>query len=48
MSPISFDDVLPATSWSLTDLSTTESGAICLIYDRLSKAGELPSEGEST
>jgi len=28
------DDGLPAASWSLTDLSTTESGAICLIYDR--------------
>jgi dihydrofolate reductase len=30
-----FADGLPATSWSLTDLSTTESGAICLIYDRI-------------
>lgn len=29
-----FTDGLPATSWSLTDLSTTESGAICLFYDR--------------
>ena len=29
-----FDDGLPAGSWSLTDLSTTESGAICLLYDR--------------
>ncbi|WP_433366280.1 dihydrofolate reductase family protein [Actinoplanes sp. CA-142083] len=28
------DDGLPAGSWSLTDLSTTESGAICLLYDR--------------
>ena len=28
------DDGLPAGSWSLTDMSTTESGAICLIYDR--------------
>jgi len=28
------DDGLPAASWSLTDMSTTESGAICLIYDR--------------
>ena len=27
-------DGLPAGSWSLTDLATTESGAICLIYDR--------------
>lgn len=33
-----FDDGLPTTSWSLTDLSTTESGAICLIYDRINKA----------
>ena len=30
-----FDDGLPASSWSLTDLSTTESGAICLLYDRV-------------
>jgi dihydrofolate reductase len=30
-----FVDGLPATSWSLSDLSTTESGAICLIYDRI-------------
>ncbi|MEV4175101.1 dihydrofolate reductase family protein [Nonomuraea sp. NPDC049709] len=29
-----FEDGLPATSWTLTDLSTTESGAICLLYDR--------------
>jgi dihydrofolate reductase len=29
------DDGLPAGSWSLTDLSTTESGAICLLYDRV-------------
>ena len=29
-----FDDGLPAASWSLTDMATTESGAICLIYDR--------------
>ena len=28
------DDGLPAASWSLTDMATTESGAICLIYDR--------------
>ncbi|MDP9869334.1 MULTISPECIES: dihydrofolate reductase family protein [Streptosporangium] len=34
-----FPDGLPATSWSLTDLSTTESGAICLIYDRIRNAG---------
>jgi dihydrofolate reductase len=30
-----FADGLPATSWALTDLSTTESGAICLLYDRV-------------
>lgn len=30
-----FEDGLPAASWSLTDLSTTESGAICLLYDRV-------------
>ncbi|MER6514940.1 dihydrofolate reductase family protein [Nonomuraea sp. NPDC001636] len=30
-----FEDGLPATHWSLTDLTTTESGAICLLYDRL-------------
>jgi dihydrofolate reductase len=30
-----FTDGLPAASWSLTDLSTTESGAICLLYDRV-------------
>jgi dihydrofolate reductase len=30
-----FSDGLPATSWSLADLSTTESGAICLLYDRV-------------
>jgi len=29
-----FDDGLPAGSWSLTDMSTTDSGAICLLYDR--------------
>lgn len=29
-----FDDGLPMTSWSLTDLSTSDSGALCLIYDR--------------
>ncbi|NRQ37314.1 dihydrofolate reductase [Nonomuraea sp. NN258] len=34
-----FPDGLPAASWSLTDLSTTESGAICLIYDRIRDAG---------
>ncbi|WP_219415901.1 dihydrofolate reductase family protein [Pseudonocardia nigra] len=30
-----FPDGLPASSWSLTDLSTTDSGAICLLYDRV-------------
>lgn len=29
-----FGDDLPATSWSLTDLTTSESGATWLIYDR--------------
>jgi dihydrofolate reductase len=29
-----FEDGLPTTSWSLTDLSTAASGAICLVYDR--------------
>ena len=30
-----FEDGLPGTAWSLTDLSTADSGAICLIYDRM-------------
>jgi len=30
-----FDEGLPPSSWSLTDLSTTESGAVCLLYDRV-------------
>ena len=30
-----FDDGVPASSWALTDLSTTQSGAICLLYDRI-------------
>ena len=30
-----FDDGLPGTDWSLTDVTTTESGAICLLYDRV-------------
>ncbi|GHJ53072.1 riboflavin biosynthesis protein RibD [Nonomuraea sp. TT08I-71] len=34
-----FEDGLPATAWSLTDLSTTESGAICLLYDRVRGEG---------
>jgi dihydrofolate reductase len=28
-----FDDGLPATSWTLTDSTRTESGALCLLYD---------------
>lgn len=31
-----FEDGLPSTTWSLTDLSTADSGAICLLYDRTS------------
>lgn len=30
-----FEDGLAASSWSLTDLSSTESGALYLIYDRI-------------
>ncbi|WP_433730025.1 dihydrofolate reductase family protein [Nocardia sp. CA-129566] len=30
-----FEDGIPATSWSLSDLSTTDSGAIVLVYDRI-------------
>lgn len=30
-----FEDGLPASSWSLTDLSTSESGAVWVIYDRV-------------
>ena len=30
-----FEDGLPTTDWSLTDIATAESGAICLIYDRV-------------
>jgi dihydrofolate reductase len=29
-----FEDGLPASSWTLTDTSTTESGALCLLYDQ--------------
>lgn len=29
------EDGVPATSWSLTDLSTNDSGAIVLVYDRI-------------
>ncbi len=34
-----FEDGVPTSSWSLTDLSTTESGPICLIYDRVRNEG---------
>lgn len=30
-----FGDDLPASSWSLTDLATSESGAVWLIYDKV-------------
>jgi dihydrofolate reductase len=30
-----FEDALTASAWSLTDLSTADSGAICLVYDRV-------------
>ncbi|MEI8412173.1 MULTISPECIES: dihydrofolate reductase family protein [unclassified Kribbella] len=30
-----FEDGLPATSWTLADSTPTESGAICLLYDRV-------------
>lgn len=30
-----FEDVSQASSWSLNDVTTTESGALCLIYDRV-------------
>lgn len=30
-----FEDGLPTTHWTLTDLSTSDSGAICLFYDRV-------------
>lgn len=29
-----FEDGLPATSWTLVDSTPTESGALCLLYDR--------------
>jgi dihydrofolate reductase len=29
-----FEDGLPASDWTLADLSTTDSGAICALYDR--------------
>jgi dihydrofolate reductase len=30
-----FEDGLPATSWRMADSTPTESGAICLLYDRV-------------
>ncbi len=30
-----FEDGLPASSWKLSQSATTESGALCLIYDRV-------------
>ena len=32
-----FEDGLPASSWSLRQSATTESGALCLLYDRSRK-----------
>jgi dihydrofolate reductase len=29
-----FEDGLPSSSWSLTDLTTTDTGALGLVYDR--------------
>lgn len=29
-----FDETIPATSWTLTHSTPTESGALCLYYDR--------------
>jgi len=30
-----FEDGLPASSWQLADSTPTESGAICLLFDRI-------------
>jgi dihydrofolate reductase len=30
-----FDETIPAASWTLTDSTPTESGALCLLYDRV-------------
>jgi len=30
-----FADGMPSSDWSLVDVTTTESGAICLLYDRV-------------
>jgi dihydrofolate reductase len=32
-----FEDGLPASSWSLRQSTPTESGALCLLYDRVRK-----------
>jgi dihydrofolate reductase len=32
-----FEDGLPASSWSLQQSTSTESGALCLLYDRARK-----------
>jgi len=29
-----FDEAVPGTSWALVDSTPTESGALCLLYDR--------------
>ena len=34
-----FQDGPAASSWSLTDVNATESGALCLLYDRIRAAG---------
>lgn len=34
-----FEDGLPGTSWTLTDLPTAESGAVHMIYDRVPATG---------
>jgi dihydrofolate reductase len=34
-----FDDGLPSSSWSLRQSAVTESGALCLLYDRVRKGG---------
>jgi dihydrofolate reductase len=33
-----FEDGLPASSWSLRQSTTTRSGALCLLYDRIPKS----------
>jgi dihydrofolate reductase len=38
-----FDDGPAGSSWSLTDMNGTESGAICLLYDRI-RAGQRPRQ----